>query len=173
MRYSLNEHAPRIHAEAFIAPNATLIAQVTIEPEASVWFGAVLRGDNEPIVIGAQSNIQDGAVLHTDPGAPLNVGQRVSVAHLAMLHGCTVGDESLIGVGAVILNHAQIGRQCLIGAGALIPEGKQIPDGSLVIGQPGRVVRTLSDAEQATLRDNARHYVEKTRRYRLQLRAVE
>jgi len=173
MRYSLGEHPPRIHADAYVAPNATLIEQVTIEPEASVWFGSVLRGDNEPIVIGAQSNIQDGAVLHTDPGAPLSVGRRVSVAHMAMLHGCTVGDESLIGIGAVILNHAHVGRHCLIAAGALIPEGKEIPDGSLVLGQPGRVVRTLSDAEQATLRGNALHYVEKGRRYRLQLRAVE
>ena len=149
----------------WVAPGARLIGRVILREDASVWFNAVLRGDNEPIVIGEGSNVQDGAVLHTDMGSPLTLGREVTVGHLAMLHGCEVGDGSLIGIGAVVLNGARIGRGCLIGAKALIGEGKHIPDGSLVLGSPGRVVRTLDDGQQASLRASAAHYVSNWRRY--------
>ena len=142
-----------------------VIGTVILENNVSVWFSAVLRGDNEPIHIGANSNIQDGAVLHTDLGIPLTVAANVSVGHQAMLHGCTVGEGSLIGIKAVILNHSVIGKNCLIGANALITEGKVIPDNSLVIGSPGKVVRTLTDSEIAALLANAAHYVEFVARY--------
>jgi len=149
----------------FIANNATVIGSVMLEDESSVWFNTVIRGDNEPIVVGPRSNIQDGSVLHTDEGVPLTIGPEVTVGHMVMLHGCTIGEGSLIGIKAVILNHAVIGRECLIGANTLIAEGKTIPDRSLVIGSPGRVVRTLSDDEIARLRWVAGHYVENARRY--------
>ncbi len=149
----------------WIAGNATVLGRVVLEHEASVWFNAVLRGDNEPIVIGERSNVQDGSVLHTDPGAPLTLGPDVTVGHMAMLHGCTVGANSLIGIGAVVLNHVKIGRNCLIGAKALITEGKEIPDNSMVLGSPGKVVRTLSDEEAAGLTLSAAHYVENWKRY--------
>src|ERR1700760_320070 len=141
--YSLGNAHPEFpeSGEYWIAPNATVIGRVTLKRNASVWFGAVLRGDNEPIVVGEESNVQDGCVLHTDAGTPLTIGKAVTVGHLAMLHGCTIGDNSLIGIGAVVLNGARIGKNCLIGAKALIPEGKEIPDGSLVVGAPGRVIR--------------------------------
>ncbi len=142
-----------------------------LKPGASVWFGAVLRGDNDPITIGENSNVQDGSVLHTDAGEPLTLGRGVTVGHLAMLHGCTVGDNSLIGIGAVILGRAVIGRDCIIGAGALIPEGKVIPDGSLVVGQPGRVVRALEPGQIAALEASAEHYVQNWKRYVRDLRA--
>ena len=151
--------------EWWVAPTATLIGRVTLKRNASVWFNAVLRGDNEPIVIGEDSNIQDGAVLHTDMGSPLTIGRGVTVGHLAMLHGCEVGDGSLIGIGAVVLNGAKIGRGCLIGAKALIGEGKMIADGSMVLGAPGRVVRSLDEASQSALRMSAQHYVETWKRY--------
>jgi carbonic anhydrase/acetyltransferase-like protein (isoleucine patch superfamily) len=157
--------------ECWIAPGATVIGKVILHRNASVWFGAVLRGDNEPIVIGENSNIQDGAVLHTDPGEPLTLGRDVTVGHKAMLHGCTVGDGSLIGIGAVVLNGAQIGRGCLIGAGALVTERKVIPDGSLVVGSPGKVIRTLDEAQQQGLKVNAEHYVANWRRYAAGLQA--
>ncbi|HEY3181016.1 MAG TPA: gamma carbonic anhydrase family protein [Casimicrobiaceae bacterium] len=150
----------------FIAPNATLIGRVVLEDRASVWFNVVIRGDNDPIVIGARSNVQDGSVLHTDDGVPLTLGEDVSVGHAVVLHGCTIGNGSLVGIKAVVLNHAVIGRDCLIGAGALIPEGKTIPDRSLVLGVPGKVVRTLTDEEVQDLRNIAHHYVENARRYR-------
>jgi carbonic anhydrase/acetyltransferase-like protein (isoleucine patch superfamily) len=153
----------------FVAHNATVIGSVILEAEASIWFQAVVRGDNDSITLGAQSNIQDGAVLHTDEGIPLVVGPSVTVGHLAMLHGCTIGEGSLIGLRAVILNRAVIGRECLIGAGALIPEGKVIPDRSLVVGSPGRIIRPLSDDEVARLRASAGHYVANARRYRREL----
>ena len=149
----------------WVAPTATLIGRVILRENASVWWGAVLRGDNEPIVVGENSNVQDGAVLHTDMGSPLTIGREVTVGHLAMLHGCEVGDGSLVGIGAVVLNGARIGRGCLIGAKALIGEGKAIPDGSVVLGSPGRVVRTLDEDAQAGLRAGAAHYVENWRRY--------
>ena len=147
------------------APNATLVGRVVLRRNASVWFNAVLRGDNEPIVIGEDSNVQDGAVLHTDMGSPLTLGRQVTIGHLAMLHGCEVGDGSLIGIGAVVLNGARIGRGCLIGAKALVGEGKVIPDGSVVLGAPGKVVRSLDAAERAHLAAGAAHYVDNWRRY--------
>jgi len=152
-------------ANHYIAPTAVLIGSVILEDSSSVWFGVVARGDNEPITIGPRSNVQDGTVLHTDVGIPLTLGADVTVGHQAMLHGCTVGDGSLIGIKAVVLNRAVIGRDCLIGANALVPEGKVIPDRSLVLGSPGKVVRTLSDEDVARLREGARSYVENARRY--------
>lgn len=167
MRYRLGEHVPQVpdSGDFFIAENATVIGRVALAEQASVWFGAVLRGDQELIQIGAGSNVQDGCVLHTDPGFPLTLGRDVTVGHQAMLHGCTVGDNSLIGIQAVVLNGATIGRNCLIGAGALIPEGKHIPDNSLVMGTPGRVKRELTAAEIADLARGAAHYVENYRRF--------
>ncbi len=149
----------------WVAPNAILVGRVVLRRNASVWFNAVLRGDNEPIVVGENSNVQDGAVLHTDMGSPLTLGRDVTVGHLAMLHGCEVGDGSLIGIGAVVLNGARIGRGCLIGAKALIGEGKVIPDGAMVLGAPGRVVRELDVQDRAQLAAGAAHYVENWRRY--------
>jgi carbonic anhydrase/acetyltransferase-like protein (isoleucine patch superfamily) len=153
----------------YVAPNATLIGDVILEDRASVWFNVVIRGDNEPIRVGARSNVQDGSVLHTDAGVPLTLGPSVSVGHLVMLHGCRIGEGSLVGIKAVILNHAVIGRQCLIGANTLIPEGKVIPDRSLVLGSPGKVVRTLTDDEVAGLYGIAEHYVDNAERYRRDL----
>ena len=149
----------------WVAPNATLVGRVILRRNASVWFNAVLRGDNEPIIVGEGSNVQDGAVLHTDMGSPLTIGREVTVGHLAMLHGCEVGDGSLIGIGAVVLNGARIGRGCLIGAKALVGEDKVIPDGAVVLGAPGRVVRTLEAEARETLRLGAAHYVQNWRRY--------
>jgi carbonic anhydrase/acetyltransferase-like protein (isoleucine patch superfamily) len=145
---------------------------VILKRNASVWFGAVLRGDNEPITVGENSNVQDGAVLHTDAGSPLVIGSNVTIGHQAMLHGCTVGDNSLIGIGAVVLNGARVGRNCLIGAKALIPEGKEIPDGSLVVGAPGRVLRPLSEAQIAFLAHSAEHYVQNWKRYAADLKPL-
>lgn len=149
----------------WIAPTAVVLGRVILRREASVWFGAVLRGDNEPITIGERSNIQDGAVLHTDPGAPLTVGADVTVGHLAMLHGCTIADNTLIGIGALVMNHARVGRNCLIGAHALITEGHEIPDNSLVMGAPGKVVRTLNEDVAQLITASAAHYVANWRRY--------
>ena len=155
----------------YVAPNAVVIGDVVLESESSVWFNVVIRGDNDTISIGARSNIQDGSVLHTDAGVPLTLGESVSVGHLVMLHGCTIGDGSLIGIKAVVLNRARIGRECLIGANALVTEGKTIPDRSLVLGSPARVVRTLDADEIANMRWIADHYVENARRYRVELSA--
>jgi carbonic anhydrase/acetyltransferase-like protein (isoleucine patch superfamily) len=149
----------------FVAANATIVGSVILEHESSVWFNTVIRGDNDVITIGARSNVQDGSILHTDAGIPLTLGTEVSVGHQVMLHGCTIGDGSLIGIKALILNHAVIGRECLVGANTLVTEGKVIPDRSLVLGSPGKVVRTLSDEEVAGLRSIAAHYVENARRY--------
>ncbi len=166
MLYQLDERIPELRGEHhFVAANASVIGTVILENNVSVWFNAVIRGDNEPIHIGTNSNIQDGAVLHTDPGAPLTIGNNVTVGHLAMLHGCTIGDGSLIGIHSVILNHAVIGRNCLIGANTLITEGKVIPDNSLVVGSPGKVLRTLSEEEITAIHANAARYVENLKRY--------
>lgn len=160
MLYRLGKRTPELHGERhFIADNAAVIGSVTLENNVSVWFSAVLRGDIEPIHIGANSNIQDGAVLHTENGAPLSVAANVTVGHQASVHGCTIGEGSLIGIKAVILNHAVIGRNCLIGANALITEGKVIPDNSLVLGAPGKVVRTLTEEEIAAMHANTARYV--------------
>lgn len=167
MLYQLEEIHPRTPAdgEYFVAENATVLGRVTLERNSSIWFNAVLRGDQDDITIGEGSNIQDGSVLHTDPGYKLRVGCGVTVGHQAMLHGCTIGDNSLIGIKAVVLNGATIGRNCLIGAGALIPEGKAIPDNSLVIGVPGRVKRDLTSEEIQGLTASARHYVDNFKRF--------
>ena len=167
MLYALDDRRVELRGSGhFVAPNASLIGRVVLEDRASVWFNVVIRGDNDPIVIGPRSNVQDGSILHTDDGVPLTLGEDVSVGHAVVLHGCTIGNGSLIGIKAVVLNRAVIGRDCLIGAGALIPEGKIIPDRSLVLGMPGKVVRALTDDDVRGLRDIAHHYVENARRYR-------
>ena len=168
--YSLANRKPTLGHDAWIAPNAIVIGDVRLGDNASIWWSAVVRGDNDTITIGANSNIQDGSVLHADEGVPLTIGANVTVGHLVMLHGCTVGDESLIGIKSVILNKAVIGRHCIIGANSLIAEGKVIPDRSLVMGSPGKVVRQLSDEEVALLRHAAQGYVDNARRYRAELK---
>ncbi len=165
MKYRLGDACVDTHPSSWTAPNATLIGNVRLQENASVWFGAVLRGDNELIDIGPDSNVQDGTVMHTDMGSPLTIGRGVTIGHNAMLHGCTVDDYSLIGINAVILNGARIGKYCIIGANALIAEGKVIPDGSLVMGSPGKVVRELTDAHKQMLEGSAAHYVHNARRY--------
>ena len=157
----------------FIAPNASVIGSVILQDNVSVWFNAVIRGDNEPVRIGANSNIQDGAILHTDPGAPLTIGDNVSIGHMAMLHGCTIGEGSLVGINSVILNHAVIGHNCLVGANTLITEGKIIPDNSLVVGSPGKVLRILKEEEIATMHSNAAYYVKNLKRYLTSLEPVQ
>lgn len=167
MIYALEDRRVRFAGEpAYIADNARLIGAVTVMEDASVWFNATVRGDSDDILIGAGSNVQDGAVLHTDPGYRLELGAGVTVGHQATLHGCSVGDGSLIGINAVVLNGAVIGRECLIGANALVPEGRHIPDRSLVVGSPCRILRTLTDDEIAGLRRNADEYVTKGLRFR-------
>ena len=173
MIYTLDDIAPEIADDTWVAPDARVIGRVTLAAGASVWFGATLRGDNERITLGAGSNVQEHCVLHTDMGFPLTIGRDCTVGHAAILHGCTIGDESLIGMGAIVLNGARIGRQCLIGAGALIAEGKEIPDGSLVLGSPGRVVRELDAAARAKLRASAEGYQANMRRFREGMRAAE
>jgi carbonic anhydrase/acetyltransferase-like protein (isoleucine patch superfamily) len=158
--------------DCWVAPTAALIGRVRLEADASVWWGAVLRGDNEWITVGRGSNVQDGCVLHTDPGFPLVIGPDVTVGHLAMLHGCTIGEGSLVGIGAVVLNGAVIGRDCLIGAKALIPEGKRIPDNSLVMGVPGKVVGEVRPEQAERMRAGTAGYVERWRRFRAGMRLV-
>ncbi|MBB5516436.1 carbonic anhydrase/acetyltransferase-like protein (isoleucine patch superfamily) [Rubricella aquisinus] len=173
--YEIDGKAPTLSQDDshWIAPNATLIGDVRLGRETSIWFGAVLRADNEPIVIGDGTNIQENAVLHNDPGYPLTIGAGCTIGHRAMLHGCIIGENSLIGMGATVLNGAQIGRNCLIGANALITEGKVIPDGSLVMGAPGKVVRTLDDAGIDMLRQSARAYMQRSANYRRDLKALD
>lgn len=170
--YELADKKPLIAADSWIAPNATVIGDVRLAARASIWWNAVLRGDNDPISIGENSNIQDGSVLHTDEGVPLTLGANVTVGHLVMLHGCTIGDGSLIGIGSIVLNRAVIGRHSIVGANTLIPEGKAFPERALIVGSPGKVVRELSDEEVARLQHSADHYVENARRYRDQLRTL-
>ena len=163
--YTLGAKHPTLAPDAWVAPSASLIGDVRLEAGASIWFGAVLRGDNEPITIGEGSNVQENAVLHVDPGAPLVLGSNVTVGHQAMLHGCTIGDNSLVGIQAVVLNHARIGRNCLVGAGALVTEGKTFAPKSLIVGAPAGAVKTLTDEQLAGLRMSAAVYVEKAKRY--------
>lgn len=170
--WALGEREPQLGDGAWVADNATVIGAVVLGRRVSVWFNAVLRGDNDPITIGDDSNIQDGAILHTDAGIPLNIGPGVTVGHMAMLHGCTIGEASLIGINAVILNGAVIGRHCIIGANTLIPEGKVIPDRSLVVGTPGRVIRELTDDDVRRLISNAQSYLDHTDEYRAGLRRL-
>ena len=172
MIYALDGIAPQIDPTAWVAADANIIGRVVLGAESSVWFGATLRGDNELILVGAGANVQENCVLHTDIGYPLTIGAHCTIGHKAMLHGCTIGAGSLIGMGATVLNGAKIGRGCLIGAGALITEGKDIPDFSLVMGSPGRVVRSLDAAAQAGLLRSAQGYVANAARFRAGLRAL-
>lgn len=174
MHYALGEHRlETADNDCWIAPNAVLVGKVRLESEASVWFGAVLRGDNELITVGRRSNVQDGCVLHTDPGYPLVIGPEVTVGHLAMLHGCTIGEGTLIGIGAVILNGARIGRNCLIGAKALIAEDKEIPDNSLVMGMPGKIRDEVRPEQVERMRRGTASYVAKWRRFATEMRQLD
>ena len=164
--YSLAGKQPQLGKDVWVAANASVIGDVQLGDNASVWFNATLRGDCDSIIVGANSNIQDGSVLHTDYGVQLNIGKNVTVGHLVMLHGCTIGDDTLIGIKSVILNRAVIGRNCIIGANTLIAEGKVIPDGSLVIGSPGKIVRQLSEGEIQMLKGSADHYVKNAKNFR-------
>jgi carbonic anhydrase/acetyltransferase-like protein (isoleucine patch superfamily) len=167
--YNLGTHTPQIDPESWIAPNATVIGQVHLARNVSIWWNATLRGDTDLISIGENSNIQDGSVLHTDPGIHLIVGRDVTVGHLVMLHGCKIGDGSLIGIGSIVLNNAVIGKSSLVGANTLIPEGKVFPERVLIVGSPGKVVRELSDEEVARLPGSSQRYVQNWQRYRLGL----
>ncbi len=166
MIYDFEKNVPEIHPEAWVASNATIIGKVKLEKNSSIWFNAVLRGDIELIKIGENSNIQDGSVLHTDPGYPLTLGKGVTVGHLVMLHGCQISDNSLIGIGSIILNNAKIGKNCIIGANTLITENKIIPDNSLVVGSPGRVLRKITDEEIKSIIENGQHYVKNSKKYK-------
>lgn len=172
--YALDGTAPRFEDEDsnWIAPDAVLVGKIDIGRDAGFWFGVVVRGDNETIAIGAGSNVQEHAVMHTDPGFPLTVGKGCTIGHRAMLHGCTIGDNSLIGMGAIVLNGARIGKNSLVGAGALVTEGKEFPDNSLIVGAPARVVRTLDEEAVAGLRASASHYVANAKRFMAGLRVT-
>ncbi|MHA6286958.1 gamma carbonic anhydrase family protein [Maricaulis sp. CAU 1757] len=173
--YALDDSTPETPGEGqfWVADSASVIGRVILQRDASVWYGAVVRGDNDPITIGKASNVQDGAVLHTDEGVPLTIGEGVTIGHQAMLHGCTVGDYSLIGIGATVLNGARIGRNCIIGAHALVTEGKEIPDNSLVVGSPGRVMKTLEADIHDLLQASAEHYVANWKRHAAGLRRID
>ena len=170
--YRLDDRIPRIHDSAWVADNATVIGEVELEEDASVWFGAILRGDSALIRLGKRANVQDGSVVHADAGIPATIGDGVTIGHLVMLHGCTIGDGTLVGIGAVILNNARIGRNCLVGAGALVTEGKEFPDGSLIVGSPAVAVRSLSAAQIERVNLAATHYVDNARRFRAGLTKI-
>ena len=170
--YALGELTPQIAKNAWVAPNATVIGDVHLGENTSVWWSAVLRGDTAPIHVGAGTNIQDGSVLHIDNGIPLQVGENVTIGHMVMLHGCTIGDNSLVAIGAIVLNNAVIGKNSIVGAGTLIPEGKTFPDGVMIMGRPGKVVRPLTDKEISYLTYASSHYVENAARYRQELREI-
>lgn len=172
MIYQLNHQIPEIGKDAYVAPSADVIGSVILEAEASVWFGAVLRGDNDVITVGARSNVQDNSVIHVDKGVPVSVGSDVSIGHSVVIHGCSIGDRSLIGNGAVILDFAEIKEDCLVGAGALVTPGKIFPARSLIVGAPARVARELNDEEVAQLRANVDSYLSKAKRYRSELAPV-
>jgi carbonic anhydrase/acetyltransferase-like protein (isoleucine patch superfamily) len=171
LKYRLDQRRVECRGEQYIAPNATLIGSVVLENDVSIWFNVVIRADNDVITVGTGSNVQDGSVLHTDAGIPLSIGKNCTIGHLVMLHGCTVGDGTLVGIKSVVMNRVQIGKNCLIGANSLITEGKEIPDRSLVLGAPAKVVRQLTDEEVQTLLWTAQHYVENAQRYRRGLQA--
>jgi len=173
MRYTLDGIAPDIDPTAWIAPTAVILGRCRIEAHASLWFGAVLRGDNELITVGEGSNVQENCVLHTDPGYPLVIAREVTVGHLAMLHGCHVGEGSLIGIGATVMNGTRIGRRCLIGAHAFIPEAKEIPDDSLVMGSPGKVVRAVTPEQAARMRQGTQNYVRRAQTFRERLAPID
>ena len=170
--YALDGNWPEISGDSWVAPSADIIGRVRLLPQASVWFSAVLRGDNEWIEVGEGSNVQDGCVLHTDIGAPLTIGKGCTIGHKAILHGCTISDNSLVGMGACVMNHAVIGRNCLLGAYTLVPEGKEIPNNSLVLGVPGKVVRVLEPDEVSALAKSAQGYVRNWQRFAAGLRQV-
>ena len=171
--YQLGNDAPQRHPTAWVADNATVIGRVELKEGASVWYGAVIRGDNDLITVGRNSNIQDGSVLHTDHGVPLTIGEGVTIGHQVMMHGCTIGDFSLVGIQSVILNGAKIGRHCIVGACALVTEGKEFPDGSLIVGSPAKVLRPLTPEEIERLKSSAAHYVDNAQRHRTQLRRID
>lgn len=173
MKYALGPKAPSTGDGVWIAPDSDVIGDVTLGNNVSIWWHSVLRGDNDPMVIGDNCNIQDGCVLHTDPGFPLTLADNVSVGHMCMIHGCTIGEGSLIGINSVILNGAKIGKNCLIGAKALVGEGKEIPDNSLVLGAPGRVIREVSDEQRDLMKRIVASYVARAERYRTELRPLE
>lgn len=164
--YRLQDKSPRVPDDVFVAPGVSIVGDVEIGRHASVWFGAVIRADNELISIGDETNIQDGCILHTDEGIPMRIGPRVTVGHRVMLHGCTIEEECLIGIGAVLLNRSRVNKHSLVGAGALLTEGKEFPERSLILGSPARAVRTLTDAEVTSIRDAAAHYVRNAHRFR-------
>jgi carbonic anhydrase/acetyltransferase-like protein (isoleucine patch superfamily) len=166
MIYDFKNNTPILHNNSWAASNAVLIGKVILKKDANIWFNVFLRGDIEPITIGEGSNVQDGSVFHTDPGCPLILGKGVTVGHMAMLHGCEVDDDTLIGIGSTILNKTKIGKNCIIGANTLIPENKVIPDRSLVLGSPGKVIRQITDKEIEEIKKNAKHYVENYKKYK-------
>jgi len=170
--YRLDDQTPDYHETAWVAETASVIGNVILSESSSVWFGATVRGDNEPIKLGARSNIQDGSVCHSDPGSPLTIGEDVTIGHLAMVHGCTIGDGSLIGIGATVLNGAVIGKNCLIGAHALITEGKVIPDNSVVMGAPGKIVKQVPQAQEAMLAASAKYYIKNAQRFKKGLKRI-
>ena len=170
MIYTLDNRAPTFLGDYFIAENAAVIGSVTLHHNASIWFNCVARGDTDDLIIGENSNVQDGSVLHTDPGIKLRIGRDVTIGHMVMLHGCEIGDNTLIGIKSVILNRAKIGRNCIVGANTLITEGKEIPDNSLVMGSPGKVVRPVTPQEIQMITQSARHYVDNAKRYRQHLK---
>ena len=170
--YQLDDLIPAVHPSAWVADSAQVIGHVTLAEGSSVWFGVVIRGDTSTVSVGAGSNIQDNSVLHADVGVPLSIGENVSVGHQVMLHGCTIGDNSLIGIGAVVLNHAKIGKNCLVGAGALVTEGKEFPDGSMIIGSPAKAVRMLLPEQIEGLKTIAQHYVDNAERYKAGLKKL-
>ena len=172
MIYQIDKHSPKFNDTNFIAPNATVIGRVVLEEDASVWFNVVIRGDNDPIIIGKKSNIQDGSILHTDLGAPLNIGEGVTVGHKVMLHGCSISDNCLIGINSTILNHAVIGKNSIVGANSLITEGKEYPDNTLIMGSPAKPIRELREAEIMMINMSSEHYVENGKRFMSSLSSV-
>ena len=170
--YQLDDLSPAIHDSAWVADSAAVIGNVTLSEDSSVWFGVVIRGDTETITVGKGSNIQDNSVLHADHGMPLVIGDNVTVGHQVMLHGCTIGDGSLIGIQAVVLNGAKIGKNCLVGAGSLVTEGKEFPDGWMIMGSPAKAVRQLTDAQIEGLKMSAQHYIDNARRYKTGLKKL-
>lgn len=173
MKYSLQDKRVVVKGDYYIAPSASVIGSVVMENNTSIWFNSTVRGDNDSITIGEGSQVQDGCVLHTDPGYPIQIGRNVSIGHMAMVHGCTIGDGSLIGINSIVLNGARIGKNTLIGANTLVAEGKEIPDGVLVIGSPGRVIRELSAEEKQGMLKNAESYVKRMKRYAAHLQIQE
>ena len=170
--YELDGIQPRVADSAWVADSAQVMGNVVLGEDSSIWFGTVIRGDTETITVGRGSNIQDASVLHADIGKPLTIGENVTVGHQVMLHGCTIGDESLIGIGAIVLNGAKIGRHCLVGAGALVTEGKEFPDGSMIIGSPAKAVRQLTPEQIEGLKLSAQHYMDNARRFRAGLKKL-